>query len=145
MALAAGLGLAALISAVPGLALVMKVGGSLYLLYLAWQIARAGDIRQATMASPFSLWQAATFQLINPKAWTFALGAVTTFRPAALPAVAGSLAIATTMAAVILPTALAWAVAGGAIGRMLTSNRSRRLVSGLLAAVLVATIVLVWV
>jgi len=43
---AAGLGV--LVTTVPGLALAMKVGGSLYLLYLAWQVAGAGALQQTT-------------------------------------------------------------------------------------------------
>jgi threonine/homoserine/homoserine lactone efflux protein len=144
MTLAAAAGLAALITAVPAIAVAMKLGGSAYLLYLAWQIARAGDFQQATLARPLSLVQAATFQLINPKAWTFALGAITTFRPAALPIVTGSIAVSLTMMAVIVPTALAWAVAVGAISRLLVGERSRRLVSLALAAVVAATVALVW-
>ena len=41
MALAVAAGLAALITAVPQIAFAMKVAGSVYLLYLAWQIAGA--------------------------------------------------------------------------------------------------------
>ena len=144
MALAAAAGLAALVAAVPALAIAMKVAGSAYLLYLAWQIARAGDLQKATMAHPFSMREAALFQVLNPKAWTFALGAVTTFRPPELPAVAGALAVAATMMLVIVPTALAWAIAGGALARLMTSPRTRRAASLVLAATVAATVVLVW-
>ncbi len=145
MTIAAAAGLAAVVAAVPALAVAMKVAGSAYLLWLAWQIARSRDLEQAALSHPLDLRHAATFQVINPKAWTFALSAITTFRPVALPLLAGSLGVALTMMAVIVPTALAWAVAGGAISRLLTGPRSRRAVSAILAAVVVATVVLVWV
>lgn len=116
MTLGAAAGLAALLAGAPALAIAMKVGGSAYLLYLAWQIARAADLHQTALAKPLAIHQAAIFQVVNPKAWTFALGAITTFRPADWPALEGSLAVAITMMVVIIPTALAWAVAGGAIG-----------------------------
>jgi threonine/homoserine/homoserine lactone efflux protein len=144
MALASAAGLAALIAALPGLAIVMKAAGSAYLAYLAWQIARSGDLQQAAMARPFDLRQAMLFQVVNPKAWTFALGAVTTFRPVELPLAVGAVAVAATMMVVIVPTALAWAVAGGALARLLTGPRTRRVVSMALAVTLAATIVLVW-
>jgi threonine/homoserine/homoserine lactone efflux protein len=145
MALASAAGLAALVAAVPALAFAMKVAGSVYLAYLAWQIARSGDLQQATMAKPFSFRQAVIFQVVNPKAWTFALGAVTTFRPDVLPLAVGAVAVAVTMMVVIVPTALAWAVAGGAIARLMTGPRTRRAASLILAATLAATIVLVWI
>jgi hypothetical protein len=40
---------------------------------------------------------------------------------------------------------LLWAGAGGALGRFLTSPRARRVVSLVLAGMLLVTIVLVWV
>ena len=75
-------GSATLITTVPVLGTAMKVAGSAYLLYLAWQIARSGALQAATVSRPLGLVEAASFQLVNPKAWVFALGAITTFRPA---------------------------------------------------------------
>jgi threonine/homoserine/homoserine lactone efflux protein len=145
MTLAAAAGLAALIAALPGLAFLMKLAGSAYLLYLGWLIAHAGAIEAAVLARPMSVGAAAAFQVVNPKAWIFALGAVTTFRPTALPPVAGTAVIALTMALVILTTASFWAAAGGAIGRLANAPGTRRVVSLVLAAMVVASVALVWV
>jgi threonine/homoserine/homoserine lactone efflux protein len=139
---AAGLG--TLITSLPVLAVAMKVGGSIYLLYLAVQIARAGALQGATIARPLGLFEAASFQAINPKAWVFALGAITTFRPAGLPIATGSLLVAATMAAVIVPTAALWAAGGGALSRLLEGERTRRVVSLALAALVVVTVAWVW-
>jgi len=145
MALGAAAGIAALVSAVPGLAVAMKVAGSLYLLYLAWQVAGASALERTTIARPMGIVQAAAFQLVNPKAWIFALGAITTFRPIDLPVVAGSVAVAVTMMLVILPTAAAWAAGGAAIARFLAVERTRRIVGLVLAALLAASVVFVWI
>ena len=144
MALTAAAGIGILSGAIPQLAVVMKAAGSLYLVYLAWQIAGARALARGSLAHAMSIVQAATFQVINPKAWTFALGAVTTFRPPGMSVVAGSLAVAATMMLVILPTASLWALAGDRIGRLLTGERAGRMVSWFLAAMLVLTIALVW-
>jgi threonine/homoserine/homoserine lactone efflux protein len=145
MALGAAAGIAALVSAVPGLAVAMKVAGSIYLLYLAWQVAGASALERTTIARPMGIVQAAAFQLVNPKAWIFALGAITTFRPIDLPVVAGSVAVAVTMMLVILPTAAAWAAGGAAIARFLAVERTRRIVGLVLAALLAASVVFVWI
>ncbi len=144
MALAAAAGLAALIAAVPEVGVVMKLVGSIYLVYLAYQIAGSHALERGNIARPLGLLQATAFQTVNPKAWIFALGAVTTFRPTELPVVAGSLLIAVTMMLVILPTASIWAAGGDALGRYLTGDRTRRVVSLVLAVMVVATVVLVW-
>ncbi len=144
MALAAAAGLGALIVAIPGLAFAMKVAGSAYLLYLAYQIGRSRSLGVGTVARPLGLLQGASFQWINPKAWVFALGAVTTFRPPDLPIVVGSLLVAATMIAVILPSASLWAAAGGLLGRLLKGGRAQTMVSAVLAALVVVTVVSVW-
>jgi threonine/homoserine/homoserine lactone efflux protein len=145
MALAAAAGLAALVVAVPGLAIAMKIAGSIYLLYLAWQITRASALRQATIARPMSLLRAAGFQALNPKAWIFALGAVTTFRPTTGDVVVGSIAVAVVMMVVIVPTALVWAAAGDGISRLLATERSRRVVGIVLGVLVAASVALVWI
>jgi threonine/homoserine/homoserine lactone efflux protein len=144
MALAAAAGLAAAVAAVPELALVMRLGGSAYLLYLAWQIGRSGALQSAALARPLGLRGGAAFQLLNPKAWIFALGAVTTFRPADLPPATGSVIVALVMMLVIVPTAAVWAGGGGAVSRLLSGERSQRIVSVALAVVVVLTVALVW-
>jgi threonine/homoserine/homoserine lactone efflux protein len=145
MALAAAAGLAAIVTALPVLAVAMRVAGSAYLLYLAWQVARSGALRSAVIARPLGIRGGATFQLLNPKAWVFALGAVTTFRPTDLPIATGSLMVAVVMMVVILPSATVWAGAGGAMSRLLSSERTHGIVSIGLAVMLAVTVVLVWI
>jgi threonine/homoserine/homoserine lactone efflux protein len=145
MALAVAAGLGALVTTLPQIDVAMKVLGSVYLLYLAIQIAGMRGLIATQMARPLGLPAAAAFQFINPKGWIFALGAMTTFRPPGLPVVGGSLLVALTMAIVVLPTAALWAAAGGAINRLMAGEGRRRLVAGILAVLVVATIVSVWV
>jgi threonine/homoserine/homoserine lactone efflux protein len=145
MALAVAAASGAVLAAVPALATLMKLGGSVYLLYLAYQITRTGAVQRADTARPLGLVAGAGFQVLNPKAWIFALGAVTTFRSPELPVAFGSAVVAFTMMLVIVPTALLWAAAGGTIERSITSPRSRRAVGLILAGLVIATIALVWI
>jgi threonine/homoserine/homoserine lactone efflux protein len=145
MAMAVAAGTGALVTAFPVLQLALKAIGSLYLLYLAYQIAASGAMRRADVAHPLRFVQAVTFQYINPKAWIFALAAITTFRPPGLPIVLGSLLVAATMMLVIVPTASLWAAGGSAIGRFVTGRRAHRAVSVILALLLVASIAGIWV
>ncbi len=145
MALAVAAGLGTLITTVPMLGTAMKVAGSAYLLYLAWQIARSGGLQAATVSRPLGLVEAASFQLVNPKAWVFALGAITTFRPAGLPIATGSVLVAITMMLVIVPTAELWAAGGGALNGLLSGARTHRFVSLALAGIVAATVIWVWI
>jgi threonine/homoserine/homoserine lactone efflux protein len=144
MALAVAGGLGVLITTVPELALAMKIAGSIYLLYLAYRIAGADALSQADIARPLNLFEAAAFQVINPKAWIFALGAVTTFRPASLPMDQGTVLVAATMMLIIIPSAAIWAAGGGILSRFIEGEKQRRALSLVLAALLAATVVSVW-
>jgi threonine/homoserine/homoserine lactone efflux protein len=144
LALVIAAGLSALITTFPKLQLVMKIAGSAYLLYLAYQIAGSKALVHHGVSRPLSLVQSAAFQWINPKAWIFALGAITTFRPASLPIIAGSILVALTMMIVVIPSAALWAGAGGILSRFLT-GRASRLVNLGLALALAATVIYVWI
>ncbi len=145
MALLVAVAASVIMGAIPGLSTAMKVAGSVYLVYLAIQIARAGALSEAEVGKPLGLVGAAGFQMLNPKAWIFALGAVTTLRPVDLPVATGSVVVALVMMAVIVPTALLWAGAGGALSRFIADPPKRRLVARGMGALLVASILLVWV
>ena len=145
MAVGVASGLGVLITTLPEIALVMKVGGSAYLLYLAYRIAGARALERGDLARPLDLIQAATFQAINPKAWIFALGAITTFRPTDLSIVAGSALVAITMMVVVVPTAALWAVGGGILSRFVSGERAHRIVSLGLATLMAATVAFVWI
>lgn len=145
MALAVAGGLGVLITTFPEIELVMKVASSVYLLYLAYQIAGAKALERRDVSRPLDLLQAAAFQVVNPKAWILALGAITTFRPTDLPLIAGSILVAFTMMIVVVLTAALWAGAGGVLSRFVSGERALRIVSLGLAALLAVTVAYVWV
>lgn len=144
LAIAVAIGLGALLAAAPGLTIVMRLAGSTYLAWLAWRIARSGEVGQVDIDRPMSLPGAALFQAANPKAWFFALGAISTFHPSGDPGLAGSVPVAVVMMLVVVPAAAIWAGAGGFIGRLLTSPRAHRAVDLVLAGLVLLTIATVW-
>jgi threonine/homoserine/homoserine lactone efflux protein len=91
-----------------------------------------------------SLRQAVAFQCVNPKAWVFAIAAVGTFLPPALPWLVGVVLLTSTLMVVVVGSASVWAAGGAALGRVVDNERIRRAVSIVLAALLVASIALIW-
>ena len=80
MILVIGLGLASILLASNRLQLGMKIASSLYLLWLAFQIARSSSVGGgAAKARPLTFLQAAAFQWVNPKAWLIAVGAISAY------------------------------------------------------------------
>ncbi|GAA5525611.1 cysteine/O-acetylserine efflux protein [Microbulbifer aestuariivivens] len=79
MIMAIGLGLGALFQQYPLLHQGVRWAGIAYLLYLAWLIAGTRSVDRQQSPSPFSFWQAAAFQWVNPKGWVMAVGALAAF------------------------------------------------------------------
>jgi threonine/homoserine/homoserine lactone efflux protein len=80
MVAALGLGLGAVFLNFPVVHNLIKVAGSIYLLYLAWKIANSSNQNASeSLRKPLTFMQAAVFQWINPKAWVIAVGGIATY------------------------------------------------------------------
>src|SRR5690606_32484543 len=83
MIVAVGLGLGVAFDRLPWLHDVLKYVGFAYLLYLAWRIARAGRPElEGRAGRPLTVFEAASFQWVNPKAWAIVLGGMAVFTTA---------------------------------------------------------------
>jgi threonine/homoserine/homoserine lactone efflux protein len=121
-------GIGSLIVAAPALHVVLKVAGSAYLLYLAWQLrsmAFADDGRRD--AKPMSFTGAAMFQFVNPKAWIMAVTGVSAFLPIVQPAWVAIGVFCLVFCAINLPCVSVWAGAGAALRRYLSQPAWQRL------------------
>jgi threonine/homoserine/homoserine lactone efflux protein len=142
MAATAAGGLAAALLALPSLQILMKVAGTLYLLWLAWKIGGAGAPRAiASTARPATFIGGVWMLWHNPKGWAMTTGAAASF--GANDAGAAVLAVAFGVAAVM--SLVLWCVAGEMLGRRLRGDRQWRVLNGVLAMLLVASIVPMWV
>lgn len=106
---------------------VLKIGGSLYILYLAYLIAQAGDIENNESAGlkPLGFWKGAIYQWINPKGWIVLIGAVTAYINDATPPVEIVL-IGLLYGTVGVPCVMMWAVIGGKLSQFLSrGNRMK--------------------
>jgi threonine/homoserine/homoserine lactone efflux protein len=145
MVVAFGLGAGQLLQAYPAWHQWLRIVGALYLLYLAWRIARAGDPGAAESARrPLSFLEAALFQWVNPKAWTLALGVVVAFM-----APGGSVAlqlavIVGVFSATNVVSLAAWCPFGMAIRRFLSSPRALRATNLAMAALLALSVILLF-
>ncbi|MDF2178396.1 LysE family translocator [Aliiglaciecola sp. CAU 1673] len=122
MVMGVGLGMAGVFALYPMLHEVLKVLGSVYLLWLAWKIASAPvqriDIKKR---KPFSFLQAALFQWVNPKAWILATGTVVTFSLAHLEYSRQVVEIAILYLVLGMPCTATWLGFGTGLKRFLAS------------------------
>lgn len=141
MVLAVGLGLGAVFTTVPALYTALHWAGIVFLLYLAFGIARSGGGGSTIgRPRPMSFIQGALFQWVNPKAWIMALGAVTTYT-AKTGSVSDVLVTAALFALINAPCVAIWAWAGRALRDRLADPFHRKVFNLTMAALLVASLV----
>ncbi|SFZ97550.1 Transporter, LysE family [hydrothermal vent metagenome] len=144
MVIAVGFGVGAIFERYPLIYSILKVAGILYLLWMAWHIAKSkGDISIAKEKNnkPFTFIQISLFQWVNPKAWIMAVTATTSFTTAGDYFFMQVLIIALTYSLVCLASSHMW-VLGGVFLQKFISNESRvRIFNISMALLLVLSIV----
>jgi threonine/homoserine/homoserine lactone efflux protein len=145
MIVAFGVGLAQVVAAFPALHGILRVLGAAYLLYLAWRLARAGDPDAGeAMRRPLTFVEGALFQLINPKAWTLAVGVVAAFTTSGDALIRELATIVIIFAVMTLATLTVWCLFGVAIRTFLSSPRQRRIVNYLMATAVVLSVAMLF-
>jgi threonine/homoserine/homoserine lactone efflux protein len=146
-----GMGLQTMFVLLPQLETVLRYGGTVYLLWLAWKIANSGPISssagegKATGAKPMGFWAAAAFQWVNPKAWFMAISAITTYASTAENAAMGSklsqvLLVVLIFGAINLPLVACWGWFGSAMRQFLQDPRKLKAFNLTMAILLVASL-----
>ncbi|WP_027328541.1 LysE family translocator [Marinimicrobium agarilyticum] len=125
--LAMAIGLGELLVTYPQAALVLKAVSVLFLIYVALLLWQAGALstQKNVRARPMSVWEAAVFQWVNPKAWMMCLTMVAALGQSSLRD--GSLAsVALTFALLSVPLLALWN-AGGQVLNIWLQKGSRLL------------------
>ncbi|GLS24311.1 LysE family translocator [Marinibactrum halimedae] len=125
------LGLGSIFSIYPVLHTVLKIVGAVFLLWFAFKIATASQVNeQKDIAKPFTFIQAATFQFVNPKAWTMSITAISTFSFPEPYFLESCLLIIGCYALIGFPCCSLWTFAGVHIRRLLNSPFRHRVFNG---------------
>ena len=140
MALCVGFGLGAVFRAHPLLHTALKIGGTSYLLYLAWKIAHAGPMQDGhDKGAPFTFFQAAAYQWVNPKAWSMAVGSMAAFAPrTGYPF--NEIIIALVFATLGTVSAGTWTIFGTKLRLLLKTPRALKIFNLTMAVLLVASL-----
>lgn len=141
MLLLVGLGFGQLFTLFPSLHLVIKCVGTLYLLYLAWLIARSADeLAGKGQARPLGFLKGALFQWVNAKAWVVATGAIAAFTNAGAGFYEQNLTLALTFFIISFPSVGIWLLFGSVLKRWLAGERARRRFNQAMGALLALSV-----
>lgn len=144
MVILVGIGLAQIFDSYPIAHTILKAVSVIYMLYLAWKIATAAPAAKGDQTgTPMTFLQAASFQWVNPKAWTMAITAVTVYTPDT--ALVSILIVAAVFGAINLPCVSLWTVLGQQMARILTNTARLRAFNISMAVLLIASLYPVFV
>ncbi|MBJ7312199.1 LysE family translocator [Rugamonas sp. CCM 8940] len=140
---AAGIG--ALVMALPALQTALKLAGSGYLLYLAWQLRSMDFERKVEQARrPMGFMAAAAFQFCNPKAWVMAITGGSAFLPQNLPVSLAILVYCLVFCAVNLPCISVWAGAGALLRKFLAEPLWQKVFCAAMVALTAYSALAIW-
>jgi threonine/homoserine/homoserine lactone efflux protein len=136
-----GLGLDVILQRYPQILPIMRVVGSIYMIWLALTIALAKPISEMEPGGrPIGFFAAAGFQWVNPKAWVMALSALATYAGVVDGYTGSVLVIAALSGLITIPCSSAWTLFGASLSRLLRDPRVARPFNWTMAALLVASI-----
>lgn len=143
MVVIVGLGVAGPLVDHPGLHAALRWAGGVWIVWIAWQIARTGAVALPDgqeRVTPMGFLGAALFQWINPKAWVLAVATVTTYATPGSGLTGQILAFAALFAILSVPCTLLWSLLGAGAGRVLRSPVQLRAFNAVMAALLVLSV-----
>lgn len=136
---AVALGVGQVFATEPRLYAALQIFSIVYMLWLAWKIAHAGDAGSASSREPLTFMQAALFQWVNPKGVAIAIAAAANFLKPESLALDLPIMLALILA-VSISSASAWALFGQGVRGLLASERRRRIFNWTMAVLLVASL-----
>ena len=137
------LGLGKLFQMFPEIQNILKMICAMYLLYLGYKIIGSFSKVKEDDSKPLKFYEAALFQLVNPKAWTISTMVASGFLPKDEKLVISILFISIT-ALIICPISISvWAAFGSGIKNLVKNNKKKAIVEYFLAILLLITAILI--
>ena len=136
-------GLGKIFQIFPQIQNILKVLCAIYLLYLGYKIIGSFNKIKEDGSKPLKFYEAALFQIVNPKAWTISTMAASGFLPKEGNLIISIFFIAI-VALIICPISISpWAAFGSAIRNFVKNKRIKALIEYFLAFLLLITAILI--
>ena len=134
------LGLGFVFQVYPMVQQVLKIIGCLYLFFLAYRMFGSLNMKESKKTGrPLKFYEAALFQILNPKAWVIAITAVSVFFPKDESFITGLLFLTCIAPIVNLPSISIWVLFGSSIRVLISNPAVKKTIEVILAVLLVGT------
>ena len=137
------LGLGKIFQIYPELQNILKILCAIYLIYLGYKIIGSFSKIKDDDSRPLKFYEAALFQIVNPKAWTISSMAASGFLPKDGNLIISILFISC-IALIICPISISpWAAFGSGIKNLVKNNKIKVIIEFFLAFLLLITAILI--
>ena len=137
------LGLGKIFQVFPEIQNILKILCSIYLIYLGYKIIGSFNKIKDNDSRPLKFYEAALFQIVNPKAWTISSMAASGFLPKDGNLIISILFISC-IALIICPISISpWAAFGSGIKNLVKNNKIKVIIEFFLAFLLLITAILI--
>ena len=137
------LGLGKIFQIFPELQNILKILCAVYLVYLGYKIIGSFSKIKDDDSRPLKFYEAALFQIVNPKAWTISSMAASGFLPKDGNLIMSILFISC-IALIICPISISpWAAFGSGIKNLVKNNKIKVIIEFFLAFLLLITAILI--
>ena len=137
------LGLGKIFQIFPELQNILKILCAIYLIYLGYKIIGSFSKIKDDDTRPLKFYEAALFQIVNPKAWTISSMAASGFLPKDGNLILSILFISC-IALIICPISISpWAAFGSGIKNLVKNNKIKVIIEFFLAFLLLITAILI--
>jgi len=141
MVILLGLGLGFIFEKYTFLHELIKIVGVLYLLFLAYKIARSSKASfKSKKESAFTFMQAFIFQWLNPKAWVIAAGAISAYTTSSGNIYFQIFLIAFIFFLVSFPSIFMWLIFGSKLKKILKNTKHQKIFNYSMGFLLVLSI-----
>ena len=137
------LGLGKIFQIFPELQNILKILCAIYLVYLGYKIIGSFNKIKDDGSRPLEFYEAALFQIVNPKAWTISSMAASSFLPKD-GNLFFSIIFISFVALIICPISISpWAAFGSSIKNLVKNNKIKVIIEFFLAFLLLITAILI--
>ena len=140
-----GYGIAKIITSSYTGELILKIAGSLWMLYLAFILSKLSMEMETSKRPKIGFGQAFAQQFVNSKAWIMAMSGASAFMPQFSSIHTNVFLFASIFALVGIPSMFLWLKMGDVIAKIIKSEKANRIVGYTMFSLMLVTIATIWI
>ncbi|MGD0037672.1 MAG: LysE family translocator [Bacteroidota bacterium] len=140
----AGYGIAKIITSNPMAGLVLKIIGSLWMLYLAFVLRKLSVEVKPDKKAAIGFGQAFSMQFVNLKAWIMAISGASAFLPRSNNIHLNVFVYAISFGLVGFPCMIIWLKMGDVIAKIIKSEKASQMLGYTMFSLMIVSIVTIW-